>query len=203
MTNLSNIVEVLAQQALGNADQQNQQGGLGGMLGSVLGQFGNNASSANAQGGLGGILGSVLGQLSGAGQQPQNTSAGGANASSLLFAVLPLVLAWIQKQGGLQGALDTLRGQGFSSQVDDWVSTAPGDNAAVQPQQLQRLFDDAEIAKIAQETQAPKQDIYNAISSVLPQIIDSLTPQGEQTSKTEANADIQQVMSLVSGLLKR
>ena len=114
-----------------------------------------------------------------------------------------LVLAWIQKQGGLQGALDTLRGQGFSSQVDDWVSTAPGDNAAVQPQQLQRLFDDAEIAKIAQETQAPKQDIYNAISSVLPQIIDSLTPQGEQTSKTEANADIQQVMSLVSGLLKR
>lgn len=144
-----------------------------------------------------------MGQLSGAGQQPQNTSAGGANASSLFIAVLPLVLAWIQKQGGLQGALDTLRGQGFSSQVDDWVSTAPGDNAAVQPQQLQRLFDDAEIAKIAQETQAPKQDIYNAISSVLPQIIDSLTPQGEQTSKTEANADIQQVMSLVSGLLKR
>ena len=203
MTNLSNIVEILAQQALGNADQQNHQGGLGGMLGSVLGQFGNNASSANAQGGLGGILGSVLGQLSGAGQQPQNTSAGGANASSLFIAVLPLVLAWIQKQGGLQGALDTLRGQGFSSQVDDWVSTAPGNNAAVQPQQLQRLFDDAEIAKIAQETQAPKQDIYNAISSVLPQIIDSLTPQGEQTSKTEANADIQQVMSLVSGLLKR
>ncbi len=144
-----------------------------------------------------------MGQLGGAGQQPQNTSAGGANASSLLFAVLPLVLAWIQKQGGLQGALDTLRGQGFSSQVDDWVSTAPGDNAEVQPQQLQSLFDDAEIAKIAQETQAPKQDIYNAISSVLPQIIDSLTPQGEQTSKTEANADIQQVMSLVSGLLKR
>ena len=144
-----------------------------------------------------------MGQLSGAGQQPQNTSAGGANASSLFIAVLPLVLAWIQKQGGLQGALDTLRGQGFSSQVDDWVSTAPGDNAAVQPQQLQRLFDDAEIAKIAQETQAPKQDIYNAISSVLPQIIDSLTPQGEQTSKTEANADIQQVMSLVSGFLKR
>ncbi|MEN3978161.1 YidB family protein [Acinetobacter sp. CWB-B33] len=203
MTNLSNIVEILAQQALGNADQKNQQGGLGGMLGSVLGQFGNNASSANAQGGLGGILGSVLGQLGGTGQQSQNTSAGGANASSLFIAVLPLVLAWIQKQGGLQGALDTLRGQGFSSQVDDWVSTAPGDNAAVQPQQLQRLFDDAEIAKIAQETQAPKQDIYNAISSVLPQIIDSLTPQGEQTSKTEANADIQQVMSLVSGFLKR
>ncbi|WP_374665724.1 YidB family protein [Acinetobacter sp.] len=205
MTNLSNIVEILAKQALGNSSQSNQQGGLGGILGSVLGQMGNSASSANAQGGLGGILGSVLGQLGGAVQQPsqQNNTAGGSNASALLIAVLPLVLAWIQKQGGLQGALDQLRGQGISSQVDDWVSTGPGENAAVNPQQVQSLFDEADIEQIAQETQAPKQDIYSAISSVLPQIIDSLTPQGSQTSNTEANADIQQVMSLVAGFLKR
>lgn len=205
MTNLSNIVEILAKQALGNSSQSNQQGGLGGILGSVLGQMGNSASSANAQGGLGGILGSVLGQLGGAVQQPsqQNNTAGGSNASALLIAVLPLVLAWIQKQGGLQGALDQLRGQGISSQVDDWVSTGPGENAAVNPQQVQSLFDEADIEQIAQETQATKQDIYSAISSVLPQIIDSLTPQGSQTSNTEANADIQQVMSLVAGFLKR
>lgn len=204
MTNLSNIVEILAKQALGNSSQSNQQGGLGGILGSVLGQMGNSASSANAQGGLGGILGSVLGQLGGAVQQPsqQNNTAGGSNASALLIAVLPLVLAWIQKQGGLQGALDQLRGQGISSQVDDWVSTGPGENAAVNPQQVQSLFDEADIEQIAQETQAPKQDIYSAISSVLPQIIDSLTPQGSQTSNTEANADIQQVMSLVAGFFK-
>lgn len=205
MTNLSNIVEILAKQALGNSSQSNQQDGLGGILGSVLGQMGNSASSANAQGGLGGILGSVLGQLGGAVQQPSqsNNAAGGSNASALLIAVLPLVLAWIQKQGGLQGALDQLRGQGISSQVDDWVSTGPGENAAVNPQQVQSLFDEADIEQIAQETQAPKQDIYSAISSVLPQIIDSLTPQGSQTSNTEANADIQQVMSLVAGFLKR
>ncbi len=59
------------------------------------------------------------------------TLAAGGGASTILIAVLPLVLAWIQKQGGLQGALDKLRGQGLSSQVDDWVSTGPGDNAAV------------------------------------------------------------------------
>ncbi|MGE8540734.1 MAG: YidB family protein [Acinetobacter sp.] len=206
MTNLSNIVEILAKQALGNSSQQSQQGGLGGILGSVLGQLGNNTSSANAQGGLGGILGSVLGQLGGAGQQqsqPNTNVAGGSKASALLIAVLPLVLAWIQKQGGLQGALDKLRGQGISSQVDDWVSTGPGENAAVNPQQVQNLFDDADIEQVAQEAQAPKQDVYSAISSVLPQIIDSLTPQGAQTSNTEANADIQQVMNLVSGFLKR
>lgn len=205
MTNLSNIVEILAKQALGNSNQQNQQGGLGGILGSVLGQLGkgsNTTSSANSQGGLGDILGSVFGQLGGGQQQSQPNTAGGSNTSAILLAVLPLVLAWVQKQGGLQGALDKLRAQGFSSQVDDWVSTGSGDNASVNTEQVQNLFDDAEIEQVAQEVHAPKQDIYNAISTVLPQIIDSLTPQGDQTSKTEANNDIQQVMNLVSGFLK-
>lgn len=200
MTNLSNIVEILARQALGANQQSNQsQGGLGGILGSVLGQLGGN-NQQSAQGGLGGILGSVLGQLGG---QQQRSAAGTSGAQSLLIAVLPLVLAWIQKQGGLQGALDKLKGQGLTSQVEDWVSTGPGENAHVGAEQVQSLFDDADVEQVAQQTQAPKQDIYSAISAVLPQIIDSLTPQGEQTSKQEANDDIQQVMNLVSGFLKR
>ena len=200
MTNLSNIVEILAKQALGANQQSNQsQGGLGGILGSVLGQLGGN-NQQSAQGGLGGILSSVLGQLGG---QQQRTAAGASGTQSLLIAVLPLVLAWIQKQGGLQGALDKLKGQGLTSQVDDWVSTGPGEKAHVGAEQVQSLFDDADVEQVAQQTQAPKQDIYNAISAVLPQIIDSLTPQGEQTSKQEANDDIQQVMNLVSGFLKR
>ncbi|WP_168390002.1 YidB family protein [Acinetobacter indicus] len=203
MTNLSNIVEILAKQALGsnsNQHQSQQSGGLGGILGSVLGQLGNNhqQSGQSQQGGLGGILGSVLGQFGGSSQ-----GLGGSSKTSLLVAVLPLVLAWIQKQGGLQGALDKLKGQGLSSQVDDWVSTGPGENASVNPQEVQSLFDDEEVEQVAQQTHAPKQDIYGAISQVLPQIIDSLTPQGEQTSKTEANNDIQNVLNMVSGFLKR
>ncbi|TCH63144.1 YidB family protein [Acinetobacter sp. ANC 4862] len=221
MTNLSNIVEMLAKQALGGnqknqSQHQSQQGGLGGILGSVLGQMsGNNTqqqsqsnpqSQQSQQGGLGGILGSVLSQLGGRNQQTQRTqqtSSVGGGAKTLLIAVLPLVLAWIQKQGGIQGALDKLKGQGLTSQVDDWVSTGPGENAGVDQQQVQCLFDEQDVEKVAEEAHVPKQDIYSAISTVLPQIIDSLTPQGEQTNKQEANADIQQVMKLVSGFLKR
>ena len=197
MTNLSNIVEILAKQALGAKQQSNQsQGGLGGILGSVLGQLGAN-NQQSAQGGLGGILGSVLGQLGG---QQQRSAAG---AQSLLIAVLPLVLAWIQKQGGLQGALDKLKGQGLTSQVEDWVSTGPGENAQVQPDQVQSLFDDADVEQVAQQTQTPKSAIYGAIASVLPQVIDSLTPQGGNTNPQEANNDIQQVLNLLSGFLKK
>ncbi len=197
MTNLNNIVEILAKQALGGGQQQNQESGFGGILGSVLGQLGGQSQQSNT-GGLGGILGSVLGQFGG---QSQGSNAGGG--SQLLIAVLPLVLAWVQKQGGLQGALDSLKGQGLTSQVEDWVSTGEGDNAAVDPQQIQSLFSDAEIEQVAQQAQAPKQDVLSAISTVLPQIIDSLTPQGEQTSSTEANSDIANVMNLVSGFLKK
>ena len=221
MTNLSNIVEMLAKQALGGNQQnqsqpQSQQGGLGGILGSILGQMsGNNTqqqsqpnqqSQPSQQGGLGEILGSVLSHLGGGNQQTQSTQQTGnvgGGAKTLLIAVLPLVLAWIQKQGGIQGALDKLKGQGLTSQVDDWVSTGPGENASVDQQQVQRLFDEQDVEKVAEEAHVPKQDIYSAISTVLPQIIDSLTPQGEQTNKQEANADIQQVMNLVSGFLKR
>jgi len=87
MTNLSNIVEVLAQQALGGNQQAAGQGGLGGILGSVLGQMGGNTSSG-AQGGLGGVLGSVLGQVTGNNNAPQ----AGSGVQSLLIAVVPLIL---------------------------------------------------------------------------------------------------------------
>ena len=223
MTNLSSIVEILAKQALGGGQSQqksSQQGGLADILGSVLGHLNqsnpqqnhntqnqqNQTGQQTRQNGLGAILGSVISQFGGSGTQgtaQPRSGLGGSTGKTLLIAVLPLVLAWIQKQGGLQGALDKLKGQGLNSQVDDWVSTGPGENANVDPQQVQNLFDDQEVEAVAQQTHAPKQDVYSAISQVLPQIIDSLTPQGEQTSKQEANNDIQNVLNMVSGLLKK
>ncbi|MBP6113596.1 MAG: DUF937 domain-containing protein [Acinetobacter sp.] len=199
MTNLSNIVEILAKQALGG-QQQSQQGGLGGILGSVLGGLGGQQQSQ--QGGLGGVLGSVLGGLTGGQQQAPAQQSSGFNAQSLLIAVVPLVLGWIQKNGGLQGALDQLKGQGLTSQVDDWVSTGPGANANIPTQSVQNLFDQKDIENVAAQAQVPAQDVYGAISSVLPEIIDSLTPQAGQTDQQEANSDIQNVLNLVQGFLK-
>lgn len=206
MTDLTNIVEILAKQALGGGQQQSgQAGGLGGILGSVLGQLGvQQQNTQNQQGGLGGILGSVLGQLGGAsGSTQSNANAGGNTAQTLLIAVLPLVLAWIQKQGGLQGALDKLKNAGLSNQVQSWVDPQQQNAEDVPAQNIQSLFDDQDVEQVAQQTQAPKQAIYGAIASVLPQVIDSLTPQGSNTNPQEANQDIQQVLNLVSGFLKK
>ncbi|HCQ9871599.1 TPA: DUF937 domain-containing protein, partial [Acinetobacter baumannii] len=185
MTNLSNIVEVLTKQALGGNQQASGQGGLGGILGSVLGQMGGNTSSG-AQGGLGGVLGSVLGQVTGNNNTPQT----GGGVQSLLIAVVPLILGWVQQQGGLQAALEKLKGAGLGSQVQSWVDPNQS-NSEVPTQQLQSLFNPADIEQVAQQAQAPKEQVYGAIASVLPQVIDSLTPQGESTDHQEANQDIQ------------
>ncbi len=207
MTDLANIVEILAKQALGGQQQTTGQSGLGGILGSVLGQLGGQQQNNQnqQQGGLGGILGSVLGQL-GAGNSSNSTqtnSNSSGTAQTLLIAVLPLILAWIQKQGGLQGALDKLKNAGLANQVQSWVDPQQQNAQDVSTQNIQSLFDDQDLEQVAQQAQAPKQEIYSAIASVLPQVIDSLTPQGSNTNPQEANQDIQQVLNLVGGFLKR
>lgn len=203
MTDLSSIVETLAKQALGGQNNQSSSG-LGGVLGSVLGSLGNNNQSSGS--GMGGMLGSVLGSLTGGSNQQStenNTSSGSGsfNAQSLLVAVVPLILSWIQQQGGLQSALDKLRGAGLTSQVQSWVNpSASGDD--VSQSHVQGLFNDQDVQDVANQTQTDKQDVYGAISTVLPQIINALTPQGEQSSSQEANNDIQKVLGMVSGFLK-
>ncbi|MGR0304011.1 YidB family protein [Acinetobacter beijerinckii] len=208
MTDLTKIVEILAKQALGSQQQSGQNSGLGGILGSVLGQLGGQQqkSQNQQQGGLGGILGSVLDQF-GAGNnnstQTQSNTSGAGTAQTLLIAVLPIVLAWIQKQGGLQSALDKLKNAGLANQVQSWVDPQQANAQDVPTQNIQNLFDDQDVEQVAQQTQAPKSAIYGAIASVLPQVIDSLTPQGSSTNPQEANQDIQQVLNLVSGFLKK
>lgn len=206
MTDLTKIVEILAKQALGSQQQSGQGGGLGGILGSVLGQLGGQQqqnTQNQQQGGLGGILGSVLGQLGAGNTSTQSNAAGGNTAQTLLIAVLPLILAWIQKQGGLQGALDKLKNAGLANQVQSWVDPHQQNAQDIPAQNIQSLFDDQDIEQVAQQAQAPKQEIYSAIASVLPQVIDSLTPQGGNTNPQEANNDIQQVLNLLSGFLKK
>ncbi|AXQ22226.1 DUF937 domain-containing protein [Acinetobacter wuhouensis] len=201
MTDLSNIVEILAKQALGG--QQQSQGGLGGGLGGVLGSVlgGLGGGQQQSQGGLGGVLGSVLGGLTGGQQQQAPQQSSGFNGSSLLIAVVPLILGWIQQNGGLQGALAKLQGAGLGGQVQSWVDPSQG-NGGVDVQQIQGLFGGQQVEQVAQQANVPTNEVYGAISTVLPQIIDSLTPQGDSTDHNEANDDIQNVMNLVSGFLK-
>lgn len=214
MSGLNQLLEGLVKQAISSNQPQQQapqnQGGLGGLLGSVLGSVAGQQQQQTQQpnlGGLGGLLGGLLG-----GQQNQNAGGlgglgalagllgGNGGKSALLIAVLPMILSWIQKQGGLDGALNKLSQAGLSNQVQSWVNTEQKCDS-VQGCDIEPLFDDQEVEQVAQATQQPKSEVYQTIASVLPQIIDTLTPQGQQTNTQAANNDIQDVLSSLSGLL--
>ncbi|MEB3766317.1 YidB family protein [Acinetobacter sp. MD2] len=190
MSDLTKLVEQLAAQAL-SGQQNSNGGGLGGVLGNVFGQLtGQNQNTGSS----GGILGSVLGQLTG-------NTAQSTGSSALLVAVIPLILNWIQQQGGLSGALDQLRNSGLAEHVQSWIDPNQENQTAV-VDKIQSLFNHEEVKNVADQTQSQPQDVYAAIASLIPQVIDRLTPQGEQTDTSAANLDIQKVMNLASQFLK-
>jgi uncharacterized protein YidB (DUF937 family) len=200
MSNLTDLVENLAKQSLGDSSDSSQSG-LGGVLGSVLGNVlnqGGSQTTTNTGSGLGGILSSVLGSLA----QNSATSSEAKSSSGLLVAVLPLILNWIQQQGGLQGALATLQNAGLAEQLSTWLQPESSHNAPVAQQDIASLFDASEVEQLAQQQQTNTASVHAAIASVLPQIIDALTPDGPQSDAQQANTDVAQLLSKVSTLLR-
>jgi uncharacterized protein YidB (DUF937 family) len=78
--------------------------------------------------------------------------------------------------GGLGGMLSGLRGHGLESKVDSWVK--PGPNQAVSPRELESAFEPGELDDIARRTGVDRGQLLDALSKVLPQMVDRMTPQG-------------------------
>lgn len=167
------------------------QVGLDDILGSVLGSQRSGSSTAGA-GGLGDVLGSVLGQSSGT----RSSSGKGL----LIAALMPLVLSWIQKNGGLSGALSKISGMGFEGKAQSWVSNQQS-NDNLDPSDITRLFNQSDIDQVASQTGANENEVRQGIAELLPEVMNQLTPQGNLQNEGEANQEIAQILSQLSGQL--
>ena len=199
-------------------------GGLGDILGSVLGG-GNQSAGYNPQqyerrsadngfglddiiggltggkqrggmssgtGGLGDILGSVLGG--------QTTRGGFGGKGMLIAALMPMVLSWIKRNGGLSGALSKITGMGYEKQARSWLSTNElNDN--LDPNDTNRLFDDSEIQQVAAHTGANEIEVRQGLAELLPEVMNQLTPNGNLDNEPEANEEIDQIISQLSSRL--
>lgn len=201
-------------------------GGLGDMLGSVLGggqtggynpqQYDRSSNSSfglddltgsltgGAQrgnvragsGGLGDILGSVLGS-----QRGRSQGGMGGGKGMLMAALMPVVLSWIKRNGGLSGALAKITGMGYENQVRSWISTQET-NDNLDPNTINRLFDDSEIHNVAESTGANDMEVRQGLAELLPEVMNQLTPQGNLDNEAEANQEIDQIVSQLSDRLK-
>ncbi len=161
-------------------------GGLGGMMG------GNNqrgGMSAGA-GGLGDILGSVLG-----GGQQRRSGFGGKGM--LVAALMPMVLSWIQRNGGLSGALSKITGMGHEQQAKSWMSNNDM-NDNLDPSEVNQLFDENEIQQVAAHTGANDTEVRQGLAELLPEVMNQLTPNGNLDNEAEANQEIDQIISQLS-----
>jgi uncharacterized protein YidB (DUF937 family) len=113
-----------------------------------------------------GLLGNVLGGLlSGSGD-------GGGQQNPLLQTALQV----LQQQGGIGGLVDRFRQAGYGAQADSWVST--GENQPITPDALQQVLGSSTVRDIAAQLGMSGDAAAGGLASVLPQLIDKMTPQG-------------------------
>lgn len=170
--------------------------GLDDILGSVLG--GGRGNQAQ-MGGMGtGMLGSILGGVLGTSRQ----RSGFGGKGMLIAALMPMVLAWIQRNGGLSGALGKLQNMGFGQQAQSWMSNQDlNDN--VDPNEIHKIFDENEILEVAQKVGADETEVRQGLAELLPEVVNQLTPNGDLQTEEEANHEIEQILSQLSGTLNQ
>jgi len=119
----------------------------------------------------------------------------------LVAALMPLVLSWIQRNGGLSGALGKLGNMGFGQQAQSWMS-AQDLNDNVDPNEIDKIFDHEEIKRVAQDTGADETEVRQGLAELLPEVVNQLTPNGDLQTESEANDEIEQILGSLSGTLQ-
>jgi uncharacterized protein YidB (DUF937 family) len=77
--------------------------------------------------------------------------------------------------GGLTALVQKFETSGMSSQVQSWISTNA--NQPVSGAQVQQAMGE-QVTALAQQANMPQGDVANTIATMLPQLVDNLTPQG-------------------------
>ena len=99
---------------------------------------------------------------------------GGGGQNPLMDVVLGLMTN--PQTGGLQGLIQTFKEKGLGDAVSSWIST--GENQSVSGDQIQHALGGNFIQQIAEQLGSSKSEVSGSLSSLLPQIIDKLTPNG-------------------------
>jgi uncharacterized protein YidB (DUF937 family) len=112
------------------------------------------------------MLESMLGQLMGGNLQgPQ---------ANLLNGLMQVVQ---NQPGGLAGLLQRFESAGLGQVVQSWITTGP--NQAISPAQVTQAMGDEHMQSLAQSAGISTQDVATHLSTLLPTLVDKLTPNGQ------------------------
>jgi uncharacterized protein YidB (DUF937 family) len=178
------IGEILESVLRGNANASG--GGLGGMLGGLA-----------SGGGLGSVLGGMFGGAASPDERAQQQ--GGSHRGMLVTLLLPLVMQWVQRNGGIGALLQRMRQQGYGQQADSWVST--GHNQGIDENAVRDVVGSDELSQLSQKLGLSEQDVAHGFSQILPEVVDKLSPQGHVPP--QADAELGQGLSTLQDALSQ
>ena len=92
------------------------------------------------------------------------------------FALLVLELMRSNSSGGLPGLLDRFKDAGLDDAVRSWVGN--GKNLMLSPQDVERVLGSARIELLAHKAGVAPRAAAAEVASLLPQLVDKLTPSG-------------------------
>ena len=125
-----------------------------------------------------GLLDEILGGLTG---QP----AGGQRGNTLL----DLATAVIQGHpGGLAGLLQQFTAAGLDREASSWVST--GQNLPLSAEQLAQVLGQGNVRTLGEKFNLSQDSASSGLASLLPALIDHLTPKGQIDPETPLSASL-------------
>ena len=158
-----------------------------------------------------GLLDSVLGAVTG-GQQAQAGSGGGMGGLGGIGGLIGMVASNPQLmqavtsmlsndggQGGLGGLMAKFQQAGLGDAVKSWVGT--GENHAVTGDQMTSALGSDTIADLAAKMGMSHGEAAGSLASMLPGLIDKLTPNGQAPVGGLGNSG--DLMGMLGGLLQK
>ncbi len=121
-----------------------------------------------------------------------NLTSQGANSNAIVNIAIRLVQYY---PGGLPALIQQLQASGLAEQAASWIST--GQNQAVNGAQIQQALG-AQIQQAAQQANIPQNDVANGLASVMPMLIDKLTPQGALPTN---NGEVENALEMLKSKL--
>jgi uncharacterized protein YidB (DUF937 family) len=130
------------------------------------------------------ILDTLASALKGAAGPNTATPSAGSTAQAGMTGVLSsgLVLSQIvsmiqSRPGGLAGVLESFQQGGLGHLVQSWIGT--GQNLPVSADQLRNTLGSDWLARVGQMTGLSQAELEQHLTTVLPQVVDHLTPNGQ------------------------
>ncbi|HEY6094194.1 MAG TPA: YidB family protein [Gallionellaceae bacterium] len=116
-----------------------------------------------------GLFDSLVTQVSGALSGNNSSSHGG-----MLEAVMTIINS--PQIGGIQGLITLFQNKGLGDAMASWIST--GQNLPISAEQIQHVLGNEHVQAVAQKLGISSTDAAQGLATMLPQIIDHLTPNG-------------------------